>query len=71
MFSIPDALKGEIASVRLLKARTEMTQQEAAQLMKRYDLIALPVVDREDRLVGIIKIDDVVDIGAEEASEDI
>ena len=39
--------------------------------MKRYDLIALPVVDREDRLVGIITIDDVVDILEEEATEDI
>jgi magnesium transporter len=39
--------------------------------MKRYDLLALPVVDREDRLVGIITIDDVIDILEEEATEDI
>jgi magnesium transporter len=39
--------------------------------MKRYDLLALPVVDREDRLVGIVTIDDVVDILEEEATEDI
>jgi magnesium transporter len=39
--------------------------------MKRYDLIAMPVVDREDRLVGIVTIDDVVDILEEEATEDI
>jgi magnesium transporter len=48
-----------------------MRQEEVAQLMKRYDLLALPVVDREDRLVGIITIDDVVDILEEEATEDI
>ncbi|NEQ25387.1 MAG: magnesium transporter, partial [Microcoleus sp. SIO2G3] len=42
-----------------------------AQVMQRYDLIAVPVVDREDRLVGIITIDDVVDILEEEATEDI
>ena len=71
LFSIPDALIGDIASDRVLKARTEMPQEEVAQLMKRYDLIALPVVDREDRLVGIITIDDVVDILEEEATEDI
>jgi len=71
LFTIPDVLIRDIASDRVLKARTEMPQEEVAQLMKRYDLIALPVVDREDRLVGIITIDDVVDILEEEATEDI
>ena len=71
LFSIPDALIRDIASGRVIKARTEMPQEEVAQLMKRYDLLALPVVDREDRLVGIITIDDVVDILEEEATEDI
>lgn len=71
LFSIPDALIRDIASDRVLKARTEMPQEEVAQLMKRYDLLALPVVDREDRLVGIVTIDDVVDILEEEATEDI
>lgn len=71
LFTIPDALIRDIASDRVLKARTEMPQEEVAQLMKRYDLIALPVVDREDRLVGIITINDVVDILEEEATEDI
>jgi magnesium transporter len=71
LFSIPDALIGEIASDRVIKARTEMPQEEVAQLMKRYDLLAVPVVDREDRLVGIVTIDDVVDILEEEATEDI
>ncbi|MBW4575329.1 MAG: magnesium transporter [Aphanothece sp. CMT-3BRIN-NPC111] len=71
LFTIPDVLIRDIASDRVLKARTEMRQEEVAQLMKRYDLIALPVVDREDRLVGIITIDDVVDILEEEATEDI
>jgi magnesium transporter len=71
LFSIPDALIRDIGSTRVIKARTEMPQEEVAQLMKRYDLLALPVVDREDRLVGIITIDDVVDILEEEATEDI
>ncbi|MBW4521677.1 MAG: magnesium transporter [Scytolyngbya sp. HA4215-MV1] len=71
VFSLPDALIKDIASDRVIKAYTEMPQEEVAQLMKRYDLLALPVVDREDRLVGIITIDDVVDILEEEATEDI
>lgn len=37
LFSIPDALIGDIVSDRVLKARTEMPQEEVAQLMKRYD----------------------------------
>jgi magnesium transporter len=70
LFSLPDALIRDIASDRVIKARTEMPQEEVAQLMKRYDLLALPVVDREDRLVGIVTIDDVIDILEEEATED-
>lgn len=71
LFSIPDALIRDVASYRVIKAYTEMPQEEVARLMQRYDLIALPVVDREDRLVGIVTIDDVIDILEEEATEDI
>ncbi|MDX2097998.1 MAG: magnesium transporter [Leptolyngbyaceae cyanobacterium bins.59] len=71
LFTIPEVLVKDVASDRVIKVRTEMTQEEVAQVMKRYDLIAVPVVDREDRLVGIITIDDVVDILEEEATEDI
>jgi magnesium transporter len=71
LFSLPDALIKDVASDRVLKVHTETPQEEAAQLMKRYDLLALPVVDREDRLVGIITIDDMIDVLEEEATEDI
>ena len=71
LFSIPDALVKDIASGRVIKTYTETPQEQVAQLMMRYDLIALPVVDREDRLVGIVTIDDIVDILEEEATEDI
>ncbi|WP_026731000.1 magnesium transporter [Fischerella sp. PCC 9605] len=71
LFTFPDVLIGDIAGDRVVRVRTETPQEEVARIMKRYDLIALPVVDREDRLVGIITIDDVVDILEEEATEDI
>ena len=71
LFTIPDVLIRDIASHRLIKVRTDTPQEEVAQVMKRYDLIAVPVVDREDRLVGIVTVDDVVDILEEEATEDI
>jgi magnesium transporter len=71
LFTLPNALIGDIASGRVIKAHTQMPQEEAAKLMKRYDLLALPVVDLEDRLVGIVTIDDMLDVLEEEATEDI
>jgi magnesium transporter len=71
LFSLPDALISEIASDRVIKGYTEMPQEEAAKIMQRYDLIALPVVDREDRLVGIVTVDDMIDVLQEEATEDM
>jgi len=71
LFTFPDVYIRDIASDRVIKVRTETSQEEVAQVMKRYDLIAIPVVDREDRLVGIVTIDDVIDILEEEATEDI
>ncbi len=71
LFTFPDVLIKDIASSHVVKVRTETSQEEVARIMQRYDLIAIPVVDREDRLVGIITIDDVIDILEEEATEDI
>ncbi len=71
LFSLPNAKLHDIASDRLIRVRTDTPQEEAAQVMMRYDLIAVPVVDSEDRLVGIVTIDDMVDVLEEEATEDI
>jgi len=71
LFSLPNALIGDIASDRVIKVYTETPQEETAQLLKRYDLLAVPVIDREERLVGIVTIDDVVDVLEEAATEDI
>lgn len=49
----------------------EMDQEEVAQLVAKYDLVAVPVVDPRHRLLGTITVDDVIDIVGEEASEDI
>jgi magnesium transporter len=70
-FSLPTAYVRDIASDRVIKVKTEMPQEEVAKVMKRYDLLAVPVVDREERLVGIVTIDDMVDILEEEATEDL
>ena len=55
---------------QLVFVKTMDDQEEVAALAKKYDLLSIPVVDKEDRLVGIITIDDIVDIIEEEATED-
>lgn len=61
----------EIMIRDVITIRVDMDQEEVAQIFSRYDLLALPVVDAENRLVGIITVDDVVDVMEEEATEDI
>jgi magnesium transporter len=53
------------------RVRAAEDQEEAARLFEHYNLVAAPVVDAEDRLVGVITIDDIVDVISEEAEEDI
>lgn len=55
---------------QLIYVRTMDDQEEVAAVAKKYDLLSVPVTDKEDRLVGIITIDDIVDIIDEEATED-
>ncbi|MDR1465672.1 MAG: magnesium transporter [Oscillospiraceae bacterium] len=54
----------------LIYARTLDDQEQVAQLARRYDLLSIPVVDNEQRLVGIVTIDDIIDVMDEEATED-
>lgn len=53
------------------RVRADEDQEEVARLFQRYDLVAAPVVDADDRLVGIITFDDVADVIEAEAEEDI
>ncbi|MBQ1243237.1 MAG: magnesium transporter [Clostridia bacterium] len=55
---------------QLIYVRTMDDQEEVASIAKKYDLLSVPVVDNEGRLVGIITIDDIIDIIDEEATED-
>lgn len=61
---------GEIMDTHVIKAVTTQDQEEVAQSFRNYDLLSLPVVDHEDRLVGIVTVDDVVDVMEQEATED-
>ncbi len=67
----PDQTIGDLMTREVVSIKTDADQEEAAQVIQRYDLLALPVVDAEDRLVGIVTVDDVMDILEQEATEDI
>ncbi|WP_026506207.1 magnesium transporter [Butyrivibrio sp. NC3005] len=66
-----DAVIGEVMNDNVISINTLDDQEVAAKTLKKYDFTAMPVVDAENRMVGIITIDDVVDILEEEATEDI
>lgn len=61
---------GEIMDTRVIRAVTTEDQEEVVDRFHKYDLLSLPVVDNEERLVGIVTIDDVVDVMEQEATED-
>ena len=62
---------GDIMHENVISLHTLMDQEEVARQFQKYDFTAMPVVDNENRLVGIITVDDVVDILQEEATEDM
>ena len=66
-----DEIIGDFMNDNIISVNTMTDQEEVAKVFSKYDFTAMPVVDNEERLVGIITIDDVVDIMTEEATEDI
>ena len=72
VLSAPDDEKiGDLMETDIISVKTHEDQAEVAEMFKKYDLVMMPVVDNENRLVGIITIDDVVDVIEEETTEDI
>lgn len=71
LISPPDAVIGEIMHENVIYINTLMDQEEVARQFQKYDFTSMPVVDNENRLVGIITVDDIVDILQEEATEDM
>lgn len=67
----PDTLIGDLADTNVLYCSTMDDQETVAKMLQKYDLIALPVVDGEKRLVGIVTIDDAIDVLQDEVTEDI
>lgn len=65
-----ETLVGDIMDTNVITATTLEDQEEVAEDFNKYDLLSIPVVDKEDRLVGIVTVDDIVDVMEQEATED-
>lgn len=70
MLSPKDAVIGDIMEQNVIFASTLDDQEEVAAMIEKYDLLAIPVVDAEQRLVGIVTVDDAIDVIHDEAEED-
>ncbi len=71
LLSGEDEIIGDIMHENVISINTLMDQEQVAAQFKKYDFTSMPVVDNEDRMVGIITVDDIVDILEEETTEDM
>ena len=71
LLSDTNAEIGDIMNENVISVKTLDDKEYAAELLRKYDFLALPVVDLEDRMIGIVTIDDAVDVIVDEYSEDI
>ena len=70
LLSEDDDIVGDIMERNFISVQTLDDQESTAQALSKYDFLALPVVDTEDRLVGIVTVDDAMDVLEEETTED-
>ncbi len=68
--SAPDELIKKIMNRKLIKVNAFQDQEELAKIVRKYNLLALPVIDKDKTLVGIITVDDILDVVKEENTED-
>jgi len=67
----PDTRLRDFMATDVFSVTTNMDQEEVAKIVAKYDILAVPVVDENNQLVGIVTVDDVIDIFRAEATEDI
>lgn len=70
ILSSENSVLSEVMETNIVSVKTSEDQEKVAELFKTYDLLSMPVVDAENRLVGIITVDDIVDIIEQENTED-
>ena len=67
----PDVLISDIMEENVISVQTTTDQEQVAMMINKYNFLALPVVDAENRMVGIVTVDDAIDVLQEETTEDI
>ena len=67
----PETRLKSIMTTDVVSVQTNMDQEEVAKIVARYNMLAVPVVDQHNKLVGLVTVDDIIDIIREEATEDI
>ncbi|MFM9110074.1 MAG: magnesium transporter [Prochlorococcaceae cyanobacterium] len=67
----PEDRLGDVMTREVVSVATDADQEDVARVIQRYDFLAAPVVDREQRLVGIVTVDDVIDVIQQEATRDL
>jgi len=71
VISRPSQRIQDVMEREVVKVTADTDQEDVAELVSRYDLVAVPVVDEHDVMLGVVEVDDVVDVIREEATEDI
>lgn len=71
LLAMPDIVVDSIMKTNVISVFTHTDREEASSVIKKYDLLTIPVIDEEKRMVGIITIDDIIDVIDDEATEDI
>jgi magnesium transporter len=72
LLTVPSSTKLKNVMIReVISVRTDMDQEEVAHLVAKYNLLAIPVIDDSNKLMGIITVDDIIDVLRQEATEDI
>ena len=71
MTTADDILIRDLMQTEIISVTTHTDKEEVAQLFTKYDFLAIPVLDQDERMVGIVTFDDAMDVMVDEATEDI
>ncbi|MBM3460336.1 MAG: magnesium transporter, partial [Armatimonadetes bacterium] len=71
VLAVPDAPLRDVMQTRVVRVAPETDREEAANLLSRYNFLALPVADESGRLLGVVTVDDLMDVLIQEGTEDL
>jgi magnesium transporter len=71
LLSSPDSKLIDVMLTNVIRSSVEAPEEDVAQLVSKYDLLSIPVIDSQNRLIGVVTVDDVIDVIQEQAEEDL